>query len=161
MALKVILADYSNDTHGRDLVMLLNSYAEDPMGGGEALPAFAKDNLVAALREFPNAFSVLAYENESPIGLANCFQGFSTFACRPLINIHDLMVLPEARRKGVSQSLLAFVEQEAVQRRCCKVTLEVLDGNSRARSAYEKSGFKDYALGDEHGAARLMQKTLM
>jgi len=103
---------------------------------------------------------VLAYDGDAPVGLANCFQGFSTFACRPLINIHDLMVLPEARRKGASQSLLAFVEQEAIQRRCCKVTLEVLDGNSGARSAYEKYGFNDYALGDDHGSARLMQKVL-
>ena len=161
MALKIILADYDNSSHEKDVVMLLNAYAEDPMGGGESLPAFTKDNLVAALNEFPGAFSVLAYDNDSPIGLANCFQGFSTFACRPLINIHDLMVLPEARRKGASQSLLAFVEQEAIQRRCCKVTLEVLDGNASARSAYEKYGFKDYALGDEYGEGRLMQKSLM
>lgn len=161
MALKLILADYDNTTHASDLVSLLNSYAQDPMGGGEPLPEFAKDNLVAALKDFPGAFSVLAYDGDTPVGLANCFQGFSTFACRPLINIHDLMILSSARRNGASQSLLAFVEQEAVQRRCCKVTLEVLDGNTGARSAYEKYGFKDYALGDDHGAARLMQKTLM
>jgi len=47
------------------------------------------------------------------------------------------------------------------QLRCCKVTLEVLEGNTVARKAYEKYGFRDYALGDEHGAARLMQKNLM
>ena len=160
MPLKLILADYDNTAHANDIVSLLNAYAEDPMGGGESLPEFAKDNLIAALNDFPGAFTVLAYDDNTPIGLANCFQGFSTFSCRPLINIHDLMVLPEARRKGASQSLLAFVEQEAVQRRCCKVTLEVLDGNSSARSAYTKYGFTDYALGDDHGAARLMQKTL-
>ncbi len=161
MSLKVILADYDNATHAAAVVTLLNAYAEDPMGGGQPLPTFSKDNLTAALKEFPGAFSVLAYDGNIPVGLANCFQGFSTFACRPLINIHDLMVLPQARRKGASQSLLAFVEQEALQRRCCKVTLEVLDGNDSARSAYEKYGFKDYALGDEHGSARMMQKNLM
>lgn len=161
MALKLILTDYNNESQANHVVTLLNSYAEDPMGGGESLPEFTKDNLVAALKDFPGAFSVLAYDGDKPVGLANCFQGFSTFACRPLINIHDLMVLPEARRKGASQSLLAFVEQEAIQRRCCKVTLEVLDGNTSARSAYEKYGFKDYALGDDHGNGRLMQKSLM
>jgi GNAT superfamily N-acetyltransferase len=161
MALKLILADYNNATHAIDVVSLLNAYAEDPLGGGEPLPEFAKDNLVAALKAFPGAFSVLAYDGDTAVGLANCLPGFSTFACRPLINIHDLMVLPSARRKGASQSLLAFVEQEAIQRRCCKVTLEVLDGNLSARAAYSKYGFKDYTLGVEHGSARFMQKYLM
>lgn len=161
MPLKLIIADYDNAAHADSVVSLLNAYAEDPLGGGEALPNFTKDNLVAALKEFPGAFSVLAFDGDEPVGLANCFQGFSTFACRPLINIHDLMVVSSARRKGVSQSLLAFVEQEAIQRRCCKVTLEVLSGNKKARGAYEKAGFKDYSLGDEYNSAEFMQKNLM
>jgi len=161
MTLKIVLADYDNATDAAAVVDLLNAYAEDPMGGGESLSTFTRDNLVASLKDFPGAFSVLAFEGDTPVGLANCMLGFSTFACRPLINIHDFMVLPQARGKGASQSLLAFVEQEAVERRCCKVTLEVLAGNKVARGAYEKYGFKDYALGDEHGSALLMQKNLM
>ncbi len=160
MPLNVIIADYDNTAHAQSMVSLLNAYAEDPLGGGQSLPNFTKDNLVAALKDFPGAFSVLAYDEDEAVGLANCFQGFSTFACRPLINIHDFMVLPRARRKGVSQSLLAFIEQEAVQRRCCKVTLEVLSGNKKARGAYEKYGFKDYSLGDEYSSAEFMQKSL-
>jgi len=73
------------------------------MGGGEPLGAFARDNLVAALRDYPGAFSVLAFDGDTPVGLANCFPGFSTFACRPLINIHDLMVVESARGEGVSR----------------------------------------------------------
>lgn len=161
MDIKTILADYNNATHSAAVVSLLDAYAQDPLGGGEPLPVFAKDNLVSALKAVPDAFSVLVYDGETPVGLANCFQGFSTFACRPLINIHDLMVLPEARRKGASQAMLMFVEQIARERRCCKVTLEVLEGNDHARRAYEKYGFKDYALGDEYGSGRLMQKNLL
>jgi len=131
------------------------------MGGGEPLGAFARDNLVVALRDYPGAFSVLAFDGDTPVGLANCFPGFSTFACRPLINIHDLVVVESARGEGASQHLLAFVEQEARERRCCKVTLEVLEGNTVARGAYEKFGFSDYALGDENGSGRLMQMNLM
>jgi len=97
MALKLILADYGNASHASDIIELLNAYAEDPMGGGEPLGNFARDNLVASLAEFPGAFSVLAFADNKAVGLANCFQGFSTFACRPLINIHDLMVLSSAR----------------------------------------------------------------
>jgi len=161
MTLKLILADYTNPSHAQAVVNLLNEYAKDPMGGGEPLGTFARDNLTAALHEFPGAFSVLVFDGETPVGLANCIPGFSTFACRPLINIHDLMVSSTSRGKGVSQQLLAFVEQEARERRCCKVTLEVLEGNTVARGAYEKFGFRDYALGDEHGSGLLMQKSLM
>ena len=37
MEVEVIVADYLNKKHGSDIVQLLNSYAEDPMCGGEPL----------------------------------------------------------------------------------------------------------------------------
>ena len=41
--------------------LLLDAYAQDPMGGGEALSDFAKATLVPALAARPQAFSVLAF----------------------------------------------------------------------------------------------------
>lgn len=38
-------------------------------------------------------FSVLAFDADQPVGLINAIEGFSTFACKPLINIHDVIVL--------------------------------------------------------------------
>lgn len=142
------------------LVELLDAYANDPMGGGEPLPEQVKSTLVGRLANFPGAFTVLCQIKSDYVALANCLTGFSTFAAQPLINIHDLAVIPSARGQGISQRLLAFVESEAQRRGCCKVTLEVLEGNSVALSAYKKFGFIPYSLDAKTGSAILMQKKL-
>ena len=36
-SLEVLTADYSNAEHGEAIRVLLNSYAVDPMGGGEEI----------------------------------------------------------------------------------------------------------------------------
>jgi len=78
----------------------------------------------------------------TPVGLANCFMGFSTFAARPLVNIHDLVVLPGYRGKGIGQALLQAVEQIAKERGCCKLVLEVRTDNPAER-LYRREGFTD------------------
>jgi hypothetical protein len=35
--------------------------------------------------------AVSAPEAEVAVGLVNCFEGFSTFACKPLVNVHELL----------------------------------------------------------------------
>jgi len=142
------------------LVELLNGYANDPMGGGEPLPEKVRTSLVSQLANFPGAFSVLCQVGSDYVALANCLTGFSTFAAMPLINIHDLAVCTSARGQGLSQGLLAYVESEAQRRGCCKVTLEVLEGNTVAISAYRKFGFMPYSLDAKTGDALLMQKKL-
>ena len=157
---QIRLADFTDAEDANTVVQLLEGYALDPMGGAEPLSQYAKDNLARVMRETPGAFSVIGFVGADPVALANCFTGLSTFACKPLINLHDLVVTPGYRGQGVGQSMLAFVEAEARRRDCCKVTLEVLSGNQRARQAYERFGFIDYSLDDSTGHALLMQKYL-
>ena len=57
-------------------MQLLDAYAKDPAGGGEALSVFAKENLVNALAARPQAFSVLAFAGS----------GFMTASVLPAIN---------------------------------------------------------------------------
>ena len=83
IAVHVCRVDYANPLHGQALLDLLDAYARDPMGGAEPLSAFALANLLPALAAQPQAFSVLAFDgapDAQPIGLVNCFEGFSTFA---------------------------------------------------------------------------------
>jgi len=160
MTPQFFIADYENPEHAKMLVELLDIYANDPMGGGEPLPEQVRSTLVGGLANFPGAFTVFAQLGSDYVALANCLTGFSTFAAMPLINIHDLAVIPSSRGQGISQGLLAFVESEAQRRKCCKVTLEVLEGNSVALSAYKKFGFAPYSLDAETGDAILMQKKL-
>jgi ribosomal protein S18 acetylase RimI-like enzyme len=152
--------DYRNHAQAEALIFLLDSYARDPMGGGEPLSDFARRNLAAALAQRPGAFSVLAYVDGQPAGLVNCFEGFSTFMCKPLANIHDVVVLSAYRGKGLAQKMMACVEDLARARGCCKMTLEVLQGNQAAQQLYAKLGYAGYQLDAEHGNALFWQKYL-
>jgi len=153
-------ARYDDPAHATALVDLLDAYARDPAGGGEALSDFARGNLVGELAARPFIFSVLAFDGATPVGLINAIEGFSTFACRPLVNVHDVVVLPSHRGRGIAGQLFAEVEAIARERGACKLTLEVLSGNHAARGLYEKLGFDDYRLDPAMGHAQFMQKWL-
>ncbi|MBO9651708.1 MAG: GNAT family N-acetyltransferase [Variovorax sp.] len=156
----VRLADYRDPAHARALVSLLDAYARDPAGGGTPLEPQVLAELPSALASRPQAFSVLAYDGDQPVGLVNCIEGFSTFACKPLVNVHDVVVLESHRGQRVTQRMLARVEQEARARGACKLTLEVLSGNKSALRAYEREGFANYQLDPAFGSAMFLQKKL-
>jgi GNAT superfamily N-acetyltransferase len=158
--LAVIRADYANANHSAALVDLLDVYARDPMGGGAPLADETRCTLVSGLAATLSAFSVLAYLDGVPVGLANCFFGFSTFAAKPLVNIHDVVTTPECRGKGVGSALFAKVEEIAKDAGACKVTLEVLEGNAPAKSLYASLGYGDFMLDPEKGRAMFWQKGL-
>lgn len=139
----VLQASYSNPVHAEAIGQVLDHYAQDPMGGGHSLSADLLQQLPAELAKRPHAFSVLAFVGGEPAGLVNCFEGFSTFACRPLVNVHDVVVMGRFRGLGLSQKMLQKVEEIARQRGCCKLTLEVLEGNTVAKAAYRKLGFDE------------------
>jgi len=163
-SLRVVRADYANALHAQALLSLLDAYARDPMGGGEPLSAFALANLVPSLAARSQAFSVMAFAGESdtePVGLVNCIEGFSTFACRPLVNVHDVVVLPAWRGQRVAQQMLSLVEALALERGACKLTLEVLSGNAGAIRLYERVGFAKYQLDPAMGQAQFLQKWLV
>ena len=157
--LSIAQADYRDARDAADVVALLDAYARDPMGGGEPLRDDVKARLTEDLAANPQAFSLIARIEDKAIGLVNCLMGYSTFAAAPLVNIHDLAVLPEARGKGVGKALLDAVEAEALKRGAVKITLEVLSGNP-ARRLYAREGFGDYQLDPEAGTAMFWQKRL-
>ena len=159
-SIQVVRADYANPDHAVALVQLLDAYARDPMGGAHPLSDFAKANLVSALAARPQAYSVLAFDGQQAIGLVNCIEGFSTFACRPLVNVHDVAVLSSHRGQKVAEKMLALAESIAIERGACKLTLEVLQGNSGAYRLYQRLGFANYQLDPAMGQAQFMQKWL-
>jgi len=160
MPLHILPVDYHHPAHRQALVMLLDAYAQDPMGGGEALAQDAKDRLCDDLARRSDAASFIAWLDGTPVGLINCIEGYSTFKAQPLMNIHDIAVLPGHRGAGIGQALLAAAQEHAQQRGCCKLTLEVLTGNTRALRSYLGFGFAPYALDPAVGQASFMQKWL-
>ncbi|OGB87063.1 MAG: GNAT family N-acetyltransferase [Burkholderiales bacterium RIFOXYD2_FULL_59_8] len=162
-SLTLCQADYTNPQHMQALLDLLDGYARDPMGGAEPLSDFAKTNLPQALAARAYMFSVLAFDATVaglPVGLVNCVEGFSTFACQPLVNVHDVVVLASHRGQGVAEQMLALVAQLARARGACKLTLEVLAGNTPAQKLYRRLGFDNYQLDPAMGQAQFMQKWL-
>ena len=158
--IRVLRADYAHPDHALALVNLLDAYASDPAGGGKPLSAYAKTHLVSSLAARPQAYSVLAFDGDQAVGLVNCIEGFSTFACKPLVNVHDVAVLASHRGYGVAAQMLALAETIARERGAVKLTLEVLSGNASACKLYERIGFAGYQLDPAMGTARFMQKWL-
>ena len=160
MNVDVFTLNYQDTVHTQDMLFLLEYYALDPMGGATALSQAVRDNLASELAKLPQAFSVICYVDGKPAGLVNCFETFSTFKCKPLINIHDLVVSSEYRGLGLSQKMLQYVENIAEEKGCCKITLEVLEGNQVAKHAYLKFGFAGYELDPKMGKALFWEKAL-
>ena len=139
--LTVVRANLSDPGHADAVLALTDAYAQDPMGNDAALDPAVRARLIDGLKGHPTTLVFLAYVGEAPAGIATCFRGFSTFNARPLINIHDLSVLPALRGMGIGRALLAAVEREARATGCCRVTLEVREDNLRARRTYAAAGF--------------------
>jgi hypothetical protein len=93
----IFIADLNNPVHAEAVVYLLNEYAKDDMGVGSELPEYVKHNLVPELKKRQGIYAVIAFVHEAPAGLAICMEGFSTFACKPLLNVHDIVVAPQFR----------------------------------------------------------------
>ena len=160
MSLRITAVDLENAAISATWLDLLDHYARDPMGGGVGLSAYARTHLVDELKRLPTFHGALAWRGEKAVGLINCFAGFSTFAARPLLNIHDIVVHADARRQGIGQALLQWAERRARQLGCCKLTLEILSGNTRAMASYARAGYAPYVLDPAAGHALLMQKIL-
>lgn len=160
MALAIIDCDYHAPHHAAVLVTLLDAYARDPAAGGTPLAPTVRELLVGRLAARPDAFSVLAFDGDTPVGLVNCFEGFSTFKARPLVNIHDVVVLAGHRRRGIAAKMIARVAEIARDRGCCKLTLEVLEGNAPARALYDRLGFGAYELDPQDGHALFWEMEL-
>jgi ribosomal protein S18 acetylase RimI-like enzyme len=140
-SISILDADLDDPAHQEAVRILLDAYAADPMGRGEPLSEWVKRNLIDGLKTHPTTLILLAFSDDRPAGVAVCFRGFSTFAARPLLNVHDLAVFPEFRGQGIGRRLLEETHRRAAELGCCKVTLEVRHDNHRAQRLYRSMGY--------------------
>ncbi len=145
---RIIDADLGRAEHSRAILDLLDEYVAQPIIAGTALAEKTRSELISGLKRHPTTRVLLAYDDDEPIGVAICFLGFSTFAAKPLINIHDLSVREAWRGRGVGRKLIHAIAERARAIGCCRLTLEVREDNERARALYASEGFRSSA-GDE------------
>jgi GNAT superfamily N-acetyltransferase len=86
------------------------------------------------------AESVIAEHDGQPVGFALFFHNFSTFQGLPGIFLEDLYIQPLFRGMGYGKSLLAFIANLAVERRCGRLDWNCLDWNEPSKGFYKSLG---------------------
>ncbi len=133
--------DFTNPAHLDLLVRLHGEYMADPMGNHPAHSKLQQLRLVDALNNREGAKVIFAIEGEQGVGMAICYELFSTFHIKPYLYIHDFVVTRECRNKGVGRALMGQLCEISRQSGYCKLTLEVRSDNPAAQSLYRTSGF--------------------
>ena len=155
---KIIEADLGNTEHAKAVSALIQDFASDPMGGGTPLSGESARALIPGLSAHPTTLVFLALREDQFVGIATCFIGFSTFAGKPLINIHDLYVRDNAQGQGLGRELIEAVSAKARAIGGCKVTLEVQGNNHRARAVYHSAGFEQAVHEQSAGPTLFLSK---
>jgi ribosomal protein S18 acetylase RimI-like enzyme len=140
---KTEACDYMNPKHLQAVAGLINAYILDDMGGGKVLSEPEQFRLIDGLANHPRALVFFAVYEGVYAGLLVAFENFSTFNAQAMINIHDLIVLKEYRKKGIGRMLMNALIDEAGQRKCSRITLEVRKDNFVAQALYKQLGFDE------------------
>ena len=123
---------------GATLHALLTELAAFEQGSVEATAAdlerdgFGPNPLFAAL---------LAERDGRAVGMLTYPSLYSSWRGRPALLIHDLFVRGEARGSGAGKALVSHLAGIARARGCCRIDVNVLDWNERARAFYASLGF--------------------
>ena len=160
MDIKYSKADLNNDADASAIIEMVNALSEDEISGSQPLKSEIRQNLIPALKKYPNSFTILAFVDNKPAGMSLCFESLSSFKARPIVNIHDFVVKRDFRGHGIAKGLLKATEDEAIRRQACKLTLEVLEGNELAQKIYTKFGFQGYELDPQNGKALFWEKPI-
>ena len=117
--------DFTNELHCQAVINLMNAYMADDMGG--KLPPHSEESgkrLIEGLKGHPSKIVLLAKHHEQFVGLSNSFINFGTFASKPFINIHDIVVHTNSRGLGIGRMLMEAIVKRGHELGCAKVTLE-------------------------------------
>lgn len=152
-------ADLDDVDDQQHVLALLNDFAQ-ASSIQQPLSDAVKATLIPNLWQHPTTRIYFAAQAGQPIGIAVCFIGFSTFANRPLLNLHDFYVRPVWEGQGIGKAFLNYLEQQAKLFGCCKVTLEVYAHNTGAKALYERQGYVGSRPDDPEHLVYFLAKTL-
>ncbi|MEZ6065823.1 MAG: GNAT family N-acetyltransferase [Planctomycetaceae bacterium] len=136
-------ADLNTAEDADAVYRLLREYAANLRCPPDAGPFPDRQVFITGLRAQPCATVWLASIDGEACGVAVLFETWSTFAARPVINVHDLAVAPAMQGQGIGGRLLDCVVEHATSRDAIKVTLEIAASNEAAERLYRRFGFND------------------
>lgn len=137
--LSVIRLDINNPQQRNDMQQLFQEYSQSSS-------AEIRSDIVEKLCELPYFTGFMAYHGDTPAGFAVCFESFSSYRCKKVLNIHDFMVSARYRGRGFCKTLLKQVEAFAIEHDYLKITLEVGEDNHNAKKLYTACGFEDHKV---------------
>ncbi len=107
---------------------------------------YTEGELLSVFRDENTPVYVAADEADAVFGYAFCVLREppfpNTMRPRKTMFIDDLCVDEGLRGQGIGEALFRFVLEEAKRRGCADVTLNVWEGNARAKRFYEKMGMR-------------------
>jgi GNAT superfamily N-acetyltransferase len=82
-------------------------------------------------------------DNAGAVGFLHLTTASDYYTDAATAHVADVVVAPEAERRGVGRALLAYAEGWARQRGFAMLTLNVFAANRRARDVYAGAGFQE------------------
>ena len=89
-----------------------------------------------------NIFSLIALNNDEPVGFVVYFFNYSTWTGKKGLYIEDLFIDPEIRRCGVGSKIMKSLSKIAINNDCARMEFNVLDWNEDAIKFYQKFNAK-------------------
>ena len=125
------------------LVPRLRSFGEVPLRSAEDLDAAERRTLDKVFDELPAGSVLLVAEHprDGALGFAYAVTTTDYFSQEAHGHLAILAVAEAGEGRGAGRALMAAVEAWALDRGYRLLTLNVFEGNARARAIYEKNGF--------------------
>jgi GNAT superfamily N-acetyltransferase len=87
-----------------------------------------------------NAYALMAFADDAPVGFALYFYNFSTFAGKRGVYLEDIFVEPEHRGCGIGSALLKRLARIAKEQNCSRMEWSVLAWNQPSIDFYHRLG---------------------
>lgn len=125
------------------IISLLPSYAEFGLPPWRDVDVMVRTDAEVFVTALQNGATIFMAEDQAQnrLGFIHLHPGSDHYFKAKLCHISDLIVAPAGRGQGVGKLLMAKAETWAKDNGYQRLTLNVFDGNARARKLYEELGF--------------------
>ena len=140
---------------------LLDAYCCTLNGGGVALSDEVRNRLFNVMPQYGNAIAFLSHHQNKPTGVVFGFYNLYVFSAQPYANVQFIFVLPEFQRRGIAKKLMLAFEARTRELGCCKVTLEVREGNEQAKALYSALEYRRGTFGPHNDALEFWERLFL